>query len=232
LAIKKSHKVTCLPDRQAKSQSHRLKNKKILITAGPTWVPLDEVRVISNTATGETGLLLAEKLTCLGAKVTLLLGPGDCCCLSRKIKLIRFKFFDDLRRLVIRELSTKKYDIVIHSAAVSDYGLKHSYRGKIKSGKKILKLNLVPTPKIIDLIKRIDRSVFLVGFKFEPQADRSLLVKEAKKLNRRSSLDLTVANTLKKNRYQAYIIKNELVRGPNNNKEDLTEELVRSLKNN
>ena len=70
MVINKSHKVT-------KSQSHKLKNKKVLITAGPTWVPIDNVRVISNTATGETGILLSEKLKNLGAKVTLLLGPTN-----------------------------------------------------------------------------------------------------------------------------------------------------------
>ena len=62
-----------------------LKNKRILITAGPTWVAIDSVRVISNIATGETGILLAKRLSLQGAKVTLALGPSCCAYASGKI---------------------------------------------------------------------------------------------------------------------------------------------------
>ena len=50
--------------------------KKILITAGPTWVRLDDVRVITNVFTGKSGVALAESLARKGHTVTLLLGPG------------------------------------------------------------------------------------------------------------------------------------------------------------
>ena len=49
----------------------KLKNKRVLITAGPTWVKIDKVRVISNTASGKTGLLFADAFKRLGSKVTL-----------------------------------------------------------------------------------------------------------------------------------------------------------------
>jgi len=81
-----------------------LATKSVLITAGPTWVAIDSVRVISNTATGETGTLLAERFAQQGAKVTLLLGPVSNCCLNKKIRVINFKFFDELRDKLIREL--------------------------------------------------------------------------------------------------------------------------------
>ncbi|MBU1999188.1 MAG: phosphopantothenoylcysteine decarboxylase, partial [Candidatus Omnitrophica bacterium] len=68
-----------------------LKNKKILITAGPTWVPVDDVRVISNSASGETGILLAKRLSGQGAKVTLLLGPIGNYNPDKKIKLVLFR---------------------------------------------------------------------------------------------------------------------------------------------
>ncbi len=54
-----------------------LNGKRILITAGPTWVPIDNVRVISNIATGTTGVLLAWQTSAQGAKVTLVLGPCE-----------------------------------------------------------------------------------------------------------------------------------------------------------
>lgn len=207
-----------------------LKNKRILITAGPTWVPLDAVRVISNIATGETGILLAEKLQSLGAKVTLLLGAVEACYLNKKIKLIRFKFFDELRHLTIKELRAKKYDIIIHSAAVSDYRPLKTYSHKVRSGLKNWRLNLVPTIKIIDAIKKIDKSLFLVGFKFEPQASKKTLVDKTRNLISHAKLDLAVANTIYKNRYQAYIISQNKTYGSLGNKRDLVERLIQVIK--
>jgi len=247
-----------------------LKNKRILITAGPTWVPIDTVRVISNIATGQTGILLAEKLRSLGAKVTLLLGPVpnvvflhsvssgsraevsasrrdastssfireretkaktafgiEACYLNKKIKLIRFQSFGELKNLIIKELKYEQYDIVIHSAAVSDYKPSKVYSGKIKSGIKNLRLSLAPTEKIIDLLKRIDNSITLVGFKFEPQARKDILIKKTRELMRQANLDLAVANTIDKNKYRAYILDNyNCSYGPVFNKKDLVTKLA------
>ena len=230
-----------------------LKNKKILITAGPTWVPIDAVRVISNVATGLTGILLAEELRRLGAKVTLLIGPVEICCsrkspsaitlsdfrsgigkcfmlsctINKNIKLLRFRFFDELKDKIIQELKCKKYDIVIHSAAVSDYEPSKVYSGKIKSGIKNLRLSLVPAEKIIDLLKRIDNSIILVGFKFEPQAKKDMLIKMTKELIRAANLNLAVANTIDKNKYCAYILDNyNRSYGPVFNKKDLVTKLA------
>lgn len=211
---------------------NKLKNKKILITAGPTWVPIDSVRIISNIATGKTGILLAEKLTRLGANVTLLLGAVETSCLNKKIRLRRFKFFDELKDTVIKELGSKKYDIVIHSAAVSDYKPQRTHYYKIKSGLRNWKLNLVPTIKIIDLIKRINKNIFLVGFKFESHSNRNKLIKEAREFFKRCAIDLLVANTVKNNKYQACIISKTKTYGYFSNKKALTEGLIEVLKNN
>jgi phosphopantothenoylcysteine decarboxylase/phosphopantothenate--cysteine ligase len=204
-----------------------LKNKKILITAGPTWVPIDKVRVISNIATGETGILLAERLQRLGVKVTLLLGPVAACCLNKKIKLIRFKFFDELKDLIKRELSLRKYDVVIHSAAVSDYRMAKNYPHKVKSGNKRWALNLVPTQKLIDIIKKnIDSSSFLVGFKFETGAQKNKLISQARKLINTGSADLVVANSLNGGRYSAYLVNKKSVSSAISSKSELVKKLV------
>jgi phosphopantothenoylcysteine decarboxylase/phosphopantothenate--cysteine ligase len=205
------------------------KNKRVLITAGPTWVPIDNVRVISNIATGETGILLAERLQRLGAEVTLLLGPVGICCLNEKIKLTRFKFFDELKDKLIKELKFKNYNIVIHSAAVADYQPKIYYRGKVKSDKRLWRINLVPTTKIIDLIKKIVPYVFLIGFKFEPCAGKKFLIEKTKKLIKQANLDLAVANTIDKNKYQAYIVNQNRIYGPWWNKNDLAKNLIRVM---
>lgn len=204
-----------------------LRNKKILITAGPTWVPLDKVRVISNMATAETGILLAEKLQRDGAQVTLLLGPVQVCCLNKKITLIHFRFFSELRCVLKKELVSKKFDIVIHSAAVADYQPLKFCIHKIKSGIKKLRLTFVPTEKLINLIKKIDNSVFLVGFKFEPEISKDVLLKEAGLLFKRARADLVVANTVTHNRYRAYILNNkDETFGPVVSKEQLVRQLV------
>ncbi|MBU1726363.1 MAG: phosphopantothenoylcysteine decarboxylase [Candidatus Omnitrophica bacterium] len=187
------------------TKSGNLKNKRILITAGPTWVAIDSVRVISNTATGETGILLAEEFSRLGAKVTLVLGPIGRICLSKNIRLINFRFFDELKDIIVKELRSHRYDAMIHSAAVSDYAPQKLYRTKIGSGLKKLALSLKSTPKIIDLIKQIRPDIFLVGFKFEPQSGKQRLIKEAKDLILSSGADLVVANTLQRNKYKSFI---------------------------
>ena len=207
-----------------------LKNKRILITAGPTWVPIDKVRVISNIASGETGILLAKKFIELGAKVTLLLGPAELAYLSNDFKLIRFRFFDELKDALFRELKTKKYDIVIHSAAVSDYGPTKIYSQKIPSGIKRLKLELVPTLKIINLIKKIAPAVFLVGFKFEPGVTKEKLLREAKNLIKEANLDLGVANSAGAKRYSAYILNNGIIYGPLCSKKNMVNKLAGILR--
>ena len=206
-----------------------LSNKRVLITAGPTWVPIDNVRVISNIATGETGILLAEEAHRQGAKVTLLLGPISDCHLDNSINIIRFKFFDELHKVVKEELKNKKYDIVIHSAAVSDYKPEICYRQKIKSGIRKWRLNLIPTPKIIDLIKKIDSALFLVGFKFEPGVSKQLLLKKAKNLMNAALLDLVVANSICNSRYAAYIMSKDKTYGVFRNKNSLTDKLIQMI---
>ncbi|MCX5706087.1 MAG: bifunctional phosphopantothenoylcysteine decarboxylase/phosphopantothenate--cysteine ligase CoaBC, partial [Candidatus Omnitrophica bacterium] len=110
-----------------------LKNKRVLITSGPTQVAIDSVRVITNNATAETGILLANKLKDSGAKVTLLLGLVNNCVLKKNIRVLNVRFFDELKRLIENELKVREYDLVIHSAAVSDYQPLNIYKQKIRS---------------------------------------------------------------------------------------------------
>ncbi|MCU0651735.1 MAG: phosphopantothenoylcysteine decarboxylase [Candidatus Omnitrophica bacterium] len=204
-----------------------IKNKSVLITSGPTWVAIDSVRVISNIATGETGLLLAERLAKLGAKVTLILGPVEACCLNKKIRVLRFRFFNELKNIIFAELKSKKYDILIHAAAVSDFRPKLTYKQKIDSHKRELRLNLVPTPKIISFIKKLRKNIFLVGFKFIPQAKRSVLIKASNKLLQESGADLVVANTIDKARYSAYLIEKNSTDGPLASKKIMAKHLIK-----
>ena len=204
-----------------------LKNKRILITAGPTWVAIDKVRVLSNIATGETGILLAKTLLQQGAKVTVILGPCVVCSLDKKIKVLRFNYFDELKKTLFKELESMKYDWLIHSAAVSDYGPKKIYKGKISSSLKYLNIRLKTLPKIINSIKNHAAGIKLVGFKFESFADKTKLVNKADILMKKSSSDIVVANSI--NPYRAYIVDKERKVISVKSKKQLVNKLVKIL---
>jgi len=206
-----------------------LKNKRVLITAGPTWVPIDSVRAIGNLASGETGIRLAEKLKESGAKVTLCLGPVPGSYAPKGIKLIRFVFFNDLKRAIFKEIASKKYGLIIHSAAVSDFRPKKIFSKKISSDLPRLNLELVRNPKLLDSFKKIDASLKIVAFKFEPRKAIPHLIKEAKGLLNRSGSFLVIANTVTNGRYNAYIVSQNTTQGPIKSKADLTEKLVNKL---
>lgn len=208
-----------------------LKGKKILITAGPTWVAIDQVRVISNLASGETGFILADKFKKLGAKVTLLLGPGNFCGLQRSVKIIRFKYFTQLKQLLTVELKKEKYSAIIHAAAVSDYQVKGGDRNKISSNLKNLKINLIPTEKLIDSFKNYGAGLFSVGFKFEPTVTDNQLIKKAKALLNKADLNLVVANSNKNMAYRAYILDRTNKYGPFLSKTKMADYLSELIKN-
>jgi len=210
------------------SPSHKLKNKKILITAGPTWVAIDEVRIISNIATGETGVLLAEKLQKLGAKVTLLLGPVGICCLNKKIRLLHFKFFDELRNILKKELRSNKYDIIIHSAAVSDFRPAKSIKGKLDSNTPY-NFRLVPLPKIIRDIRNFASAAKLVMFKLETAISDRILINRARESYRIYGADLAIANRLFP-KYKAFILDRNNIYAECISKKQLIKKLVNTLK--
>lgn len=210
-----------------------LKGKKILVTAGPVWVPIDKVRVITNIFGGALGSIIAKKAAEAGASTKLLLGPGRVF-FNKKIRgleVIRFKYFSEIMELVKTEVKNEKYDIVIQSAAISDYCPAKVDSGKIKSGQKSLTIKLKPLPKIVDMIKKIDPKVFLVKFKLEVNKSEKELVGIAKDSMKSSRADLIVANdfsTVSKN-HQAFIINKKdeikMVKG----KEKIAEQILLAI---
>jgi phosphopantothenoylcysteine decarboxylase / phosphopantothenate---cysteine ligase len=180
--------------------SLKLQNKKILMTAGPTLEYIDPIRVITNQSTGKTGVLLAADLISGGAKVTLVYGAG-----REKppkgAKIIHVKTVNEMFEQVKKEMK-KKFDIVILSAAASDYIPINSKKTKIKSTTKQLSIKLEKAPKIIDFIKKIQKDIFLVGFKAETNLTKLNLVKEAMKKLQESKADMIIANDIGSKRYQ------------------------------
>ena len=204
------------------------RGKKVLITSGPTWVPIDNVRVISNTASGETGILLAKKFIVQGYRVTLLLGPVNFASVDKKIKVKRFLFFSQLNTLLKNELK-KDYDIVVQAAAISDFALKQSAKKKISSQCKELKLILKPTVKLINCLRKFKPNAFLVGFKFEPDFKADRLIKKTRNLIQSASLDLAVGNNLLGKRYNAYLVSKTDAAGPFLSKPAMVSNLVKLI---
>ena len=179
--------------------SSKLKNKKVLMTAGPTIEYIDPVRVITNLSSGKTGTLLASELISAGAKVTLVYGQGNQTP-SKGIKVINVTTSKEMFDATKKELK-KKFDIVIMAAAVSDYTPENPSKSKIKSDKKSLIIRLKKAPKIIDLVRKYQKNALLVGFKAETNLTKIALIKSSQKKMKESGADIIVANDIGK-KYQ------------------------------
>ncbi|MBI5859394.1 MAG: bifunctional phosphopantothenoylcysteine decarboxylase/phosphopantothenate--cysteine ligase CoaBC [Nitrosarchaeum sp.] len=186
-----------------------LKNKKVLMTAGPTIEYIDPIRVITNQSSGRTGVLLASELISSGAKVTLVYGPG----IEKPpkgAKIIKISTSEEMFNVVKKEMS-KKFDIVIMAAAVSDYTPENPSKNKIKSTENKIKISLKRAPKIIDQVKRYQKNVFLVGFKAETNLSKNEMITLAKKKMIESDADMIVANDVGSIRYRKNPKSNEVL---------------------
>ena len=186
-----------------------LKNKKILMTAGPTIEYIDPVRVITNQSSGRTGVLLASELVSAGSKVTLVYGPG----IEKPpkgVKVINVLTSKEMQDEVKKQMK-KKYDIVIMAAAAADYTPENPSNQKIKSTQNSIKISLKKVPKIIDQIKKIQKNVFLIGFKAEANISKNALINIAQKKLKESNADMIIANDIGSSRYKKNPDNNEVL---------------------
>ena len=185
-----------------------LKDKKILMTAGPTIEYIDPVRVITNQSSGKTGVLLASELISAGSKVTLVYGPGieKPPKGAKVIKVLTSKEMFD----VVKQEMKKKFDVVIMAAATADYTPENPSKKKIKSDSERIKISLKKIPKIIDQIKKYQKNVVLVGFKAEVNLSKNDLIKVAKQKLQDSKADMIIANDIGSIRYKKNPENNEV----------------------
>ncbi len=189
--------------------SSALKNKKVLMTAGPTIEHIDPIRVITNQSSGKTGISLASELISAGAKVTLIYGPGEEKP-PKGAKIINVLSSKEMHVAVKTELR-KKFDIVIMAAAVSDYVPSVRSKKKIKSSSSSMSIRLEKTPKIIDQIKKYQKDLFLVGFKAETNLTKTQLIKSAEKKLKEASADMIIANDIGASRYRKNPQNNQII---------------------
>jgi len=186
--------------------------RRLLVTAGPTWVPLDAVRHLANFSTGRMGATLARAAAAAGWEVTLLYGPG-CHPITaedeRRMEVVRFITFDDLHALLRERIGSRGYTGLVHAAAVCDYRPAERAAGKLDSSAPELVLRLVRTPKLVDEVKPLDPEIVLVAFKLTASQTREEMVWSAQALRRRCGAELVVANdqaTLTAERHPALLL--------------------------
>lgn len=182
-----------------------MKEKRVLITSGPTRARLDAVRFLSNRSSGRLGCRIAIEALRSGSYVTLVAGPdsvipqksdlseAEC----NRLRVEPIDTVEDLLQVLEAECTgAPRYDVVIHAMAVLDYVPEEPSKTKVPSGREEWTLRLKPTPKVIRKIKEWLPDVFLVGFKLEVGTAEAELLAAGRESLRKNRADLVVANDL------------------------------------
>ncbi|MDL2312180.1 bifunctional phosphopantothenoylcysteine decarboxylase/phosphopantothenate--cysteine ligase CoaBC [Bacteroidales bacterium OttesenSCG-928-B11] len=168
--------------------------RKVLVTAGPTYEPIDPVRFIGNHSSGLMGFQLAEQFAALGAEVTLITGPTQ-------LQLqLQYRNINRIDIVTAREMCDSVFehfpnsDITVMAAAVADYTPATVADKKIKKTESQLSLELQKTTDILAELGKVKTDTqYLVGFALETDHE----IENAKKKLQNKRLDLIVLNSLK-----------------------------------
>ena len=157
-----------------------------IVTAGPTYEPIDQVRRLTNHSTGQLGTGLAKRLAADGHEVTLLRGCSATHTeMPEGVGFQQFTTSEDLTKKLERLAGAESgAGAVFHAAAVSDFAVGQIFRraddgqlkplnaGKLSTRDGDLLLELKPTPKIIASLREWFAEALLVGWKYEVDGDR------------------------------------------------------------
>ncbi len=169
-----------------------LKGRKVMITAGPTYEPIDPVRFIGNRSSGLMGFSLAEAAANMGAEVTLVTGPTNLVTSHPNIHRVNVETAEEMYQQCMCVQETQ--DIMIMSAAVADYTPANPAPEKIKKTEGQLTLELSKTKDILASIGKVKRhDQILVGFALETEHERENALK---KLHNKNA-DMIVLNSLR-----------------------------------
>ncbi|MGB0862942.1 MAG: bifunctional phosphopantothenoylcysteine decarboxylase/phosphopantothenate--cysteine ligase CoaBC [Saprospiraceae bacterium] len=168
-----------------------IKEKNILITAGPTYEDIDPVRYLGNRSSGKMGICIAEEAAIRGANVTLILGPTHLKVQHPKIKVISVRSAENMYQAANQHF--KKNDVTIMAAAVADYRPKEIATQKVKKVEGNLKIELERTKDIAaELGRQKRKNQVNVGFALETNNE---LENAQKKLSKKN-FDFIVLNSL------------------------------------
>ena len=167
-----------------------IRGKKVLISLGGTFEPIDSVRGITNESSGKMGLALAKQAYILGADVSLIVASVSVE-ISPLFEVIPVETSKEMADAIFEVV--QDFDIFISTAAVSDFEVVKPKNKKIDSDSS-LSSHLKPTIKIIRQIKKINPDIFLVGFKAEFNITRDEIIYCARKQIDNAGTDIVVAN--------------------------------------
>ena len=168
-----------------------LEGKRVLVIAGATVEPIDDIRVVTNRSTGGTGIELARAAYELGGDVELWIGRHEAA-VPPWLSTTTFETTADLAKMAARGSA----DVCVVPAAIADFAPKKK-KGKIPSREGTLDLRLAPTEKILPLLRKVTKGP-LVGFKAEHGVTAQELRRRAIRLLKEASLDFVVANDMSK----------------------------------
>jgi phosphopantothenoylcysteine decarboxylase/phosphopantothenate--cysteine ligase len=163
---------------------------RMMVTAGPTYEPLDPVRYIGNYSSGKMGYAIANEAALQGAEVILISGPADDLAIHPGVTLVQTKTADDMHTACLRHF--EDCNILVMAAAVADYKPKHMAKGKIKKEEEITSVELVKTVDILESLGEKKTNQILVGFALETDNELSNAKEKIKKKN----LDAIILNSL------------------------------------
>jgi phosphopantothenoylcysteine decarboxylase/phosphopantothenate--cysteine ligase len=171
----------------AARQPKVLAGKRVLLTAGPTYEPIDPVRGITNLSSGKMGFALAQAAAEAGAEVTVVAGPSNEAT-PAGVTRIDVRSAAEMADAVLGKIDDA--DIFVGVAAVSDYTPKIPHDRKIKKSSEPLALTLQPTVDILATVAARPNAPFCVGFAAE--SHDVLTLAEEKRRNKK--LPLLIAN--------------------------------------
>ena len=211
--------------------SEDLKDKRVLITAGPTVERIDPVRYISNFSSGKMGFALAEECASRGAHVTLVAGPVSLKTENASIRRIDVTTALEMHKAVMNELPDS--DAVILCAAVADYRVEHIADKKIKREKtENPVIQLTPNPDIARSVGQAKRpGQVTVGFALETDNEN---VNAQGKLERKN-LNFIVMNSMRDknagfqvdtNKVTIFTDKGETIEGECKSKRDVAHDII------
>jgi phosphopantothenoylcysteine decarboxylase/phosphopantothenate--cysteine ligase len=169
----------------------RLKNKKALVTAGPTYENLDPVRYIGNYSSGKMGIAIAETLANEGCEVVLVLGPTYLTTMHANIKTIHVRSAEEMLNACTTHFA--ETDIAVMSAAVADYTPMTVATCKIKKKDEEFTIQLKKTTDILKQLGSIkSKNQILIGFALENKDEKTYALKKLEEKN----ADAIVLNSL------------------------------------
>ena len=173
------------------SDQQRLKGKRIMITAGPTYEKIDPVRFIGNYSSGKMGMALAETCAQQGAEVELVCGPIRLQAQHPNIHRTNVESAAEMYEAATRLFKTS--DAAILCAAVADFTVETVADQKIKRGKDDMMLRLKPTQDIAAALGQMKTAEQkMVGFALETTDEKENARRKLEKKN----LDFIVLNSL------------------------------------